>query len=293
MATAGGLVFIAGTPDEKIRAFEKHSGRLLWEFKLPVASYATPSTYWNKGRQYVVVTACGGGKNATASGDSIIAFALQPTVSNPSAAARAAGEWIDLFDGETLTGWVHLNGSHRYTVEKGAIVGRTVPGSVNSFLCTDREFSDFEIELEVYVDDVTNSGIQIRSGVRANTIGERWSNTAGRVFGPQVEVRRNQGPGTPRTGMIYGEALGTGWLSSPDTIQRGHAFYQNEGWNSLRILANGPRLQTWVNGHLVEDIVRKDVYQSHPSGFIGLQVHGIQGKGPFEMKFRQIRLREL
>ena len=292
MATAGGLVFIAGTPDEKLRAFEKHSGRLLWEFKLPVASYATPSTYWHKGRQYVVVTACGGGKNATTSGDSIIAFALQAPAPKPSIATTTS-KWIDLFDGETLAGWVHLNGSHRYTVEKGAIVGRTVPGSVNSFLCTDREFSDFELELEVYMDDVTNSGIQIRSRARTSMVGEGWNNAAGRVFGPQVEVRRNQGPGVPKTGMLYGEALGTGWLSSTETIQRGHAFYQNEGWNVLRILAEGPRIQTWVNGHQVEDLTREDVYQSHPSGFIGLQVHGIRGNGPFEMKFRKIRLRKL
>ncbi len=295
VATAGGLVFIAATPDEKIRAFEKHSGRLLWEYKLPVASYATPSTYMIGGRQYLVVTACGGGKNATPSGDSVIAFALDSEVealksSNPR---KETNEWIDLFDGESLEGWVHLNGAHRYTVEQGAIVGRTVPGSVNSFLCTKREFDDFELELEVYVDDVTNSGIQVRSRVRPTTVGKGWSNTAGRVYGPQVEVRQNQEAGVPRTGMMYGEALGTGWLSTAQTIEAGHPFYQNDGWNQLRILAEGARFRTWVNGQLVEDLTREDVYETHPSGFIGLQVHGIAGQGPFEMKFRKIRIREL
>ena len=137
VATAGGIVFIAGTPDEKIRAFDTHSGRVLWEYKLPAGGYATPSVYVIDGKQYVVIAAGGGGKNATKYGDSIIAFAL-PSEEEPS---RQQGRWTradgsDLFDGKTLNGWVHLNGSHRYTVEDGAIVGRTVAGSRNSFLCT-------------------------------------------------------------------------------------------------------------------------------------------------------------
>ena len=76
VATAGGIVFIAGTPDEKIRAFDTHSGEVLWEYKLPAAGYATPSVYVIDGKQYVVIAAGGGGKNATKYGDSIIAFAL-------------------------------------------------------------------------------------------------------------------------------------------------------------------------------------------------------------------------
>ncbi|MDC0325491.1 DUF1080 domain-containing protein [bacterium] len=295
VATAGGLVFIAGTPDEKIRAFEKHTGNLLWEYKLPAASYATPCIYMHEGRQYLVVTACGGGKNATPSGDSIIAFALDediPSQNEPFPLVDGDG-WIRLFDGSTLKGWVHLNGSHTYTVEDGAIVGRTVPGSINSFLCTTREFADFDLELEVAIDDVTNSGIQFRSKVRDLTVGETWSLTAGRVNGPQAEIRRHQGSGLPTTGLLYGEAMGTGWLSSQETLTAGHDHFQNEGWNQLRIVAEGPRMRTWVNGQLVDDIRPEDVYKSHPSGFIGLQIHGIHDQGPFEMKFRNIRIREL
>ncbi len=292
VATAGGLVFIAGTPDEKIRAFEKHSGRLLWEYKLPVAAYSTPSTYMVDGRQYVVVTAGGGGKNATKSGDSVVAFALpeSDTARAPRRPNRNAdGRWIDLFDGKTLDGWVHLNGSHTYSVEDGAIVD----GSVNSFLCTTREFGDFELEAEVYVDDVTNSGIQFRSKARPVTVGRGWSRTAGRVYGPQVEIRRYQGEGVPTTGVFYGEALGTGWLSSQQKIRAGHQHHIADGWNRLRLVAAGPRMRTWLNGHPIDDITRDDVYATHPRGFIALQVHGIKGRGPFVMKFRKIRIREL
>jgi quinoprotein glucose dehydrogenase len=69
VATAGGIVFIAATPDEKIRAFEVQSGNVLWEHKLPAGGYATPSVYEIDGRQYVVIAAGGGGKNQTRYGD--------------------------------------------------------------------------------------------------------------------------------------------------------------------------------------------------------------------------------
>ncbi|CAN5456666.1 hypothetical protein BH23VER1_BH23VER1_00330 [soil metagenome] len=74
--TAGALLFIAATPDEKIRAFDKFTGRQLWEHALPAGGYATPSTYAIDGRQYVVIAAGGGGKLGTRHGDSVIAFAL-------------------------------------------------------------------------------------------------------------------------------------------------------------------------------------------------------------------------
>jgi len=75
LVTKGGLIFIAGTKDEKIRAFDKTTGKVLWEAKLPAAGYATPATYSIEGRQYVVI-ACGGGKIGSKSGDSYVAFAL-------------------------------------------------------------------------------------------------------------------------------------------------------------------------------------------------------------------------
>jgi quinoprotein glucose dehydrogenase len=315
VGTAGGVIFIAATADEKIRAFEKHSGRVLWEHRLPAGGYAIPSVYQVNGRQYVVIAAGGGGKNATPSGDAIVAFALP--AAGPTAPAEApvvaagAGDWIELFNGTNLDGWVHLNGSHTYTVEDGAIVGRTVEGSVNSFLCTTREFDDFEFEVETTVDRVTNQGIQFRSQVRPVTLaategarnpGEQFR--AGRVYGPQAEIRRYY-PGQPTTGTLYGEALGTGWLSAKETIEKGHRFFVDEGWNRLRIVARGPRMQTWVNGHPVEDVTNEAVYRTHPRGFIGLQIHGLNGREPgfqeaglktnepLVMKWRNIRIRPL
>jgi quinoprotein glucose dehydrogenase len=75
VVTAGGLLFIGATRDEKFRAFDKDTGELLFETRLPAGGYATPATYSVDGKQYVVI-ACGGGKLGTKSGDAYVAFAL-------------------------------------------------------------------------------------------------------------------------------------------------------------------------------------------------------------------------
>jgi quinoprotein glucose dehydrogenase len=76
VVTASGLLFIGATNfDKKFRAFDKLTGKLLWEAVLPAAGNATPSIYEIRGRQFVVIV-CGGGKNGAPSGSSIVAFAL-------------------------------------------------------------------------------------------------------------------------------------------------------------------------------------------------------------------------
>jgi quinoprotein glucose dehydrogenase len=75
VVTAGGLIFIGATKDEKFRAFDKRTGKVLWETTLPAGGYATPATYEAHGKQYVVIAA-GGGKMGTKSGDAYVAFAL-------------------------------------------------------------------------------------------------------------------------------------------------------------------------------------------------------------------------
>lgn len=75
LVTAGGLLFIGASKDEMFRAFDRRTGKILWQTKLPAGGYATPATYFLNGRQYVVI-ACGGGKMGTRSGDAYVAFAL-------------------------------------------------------------------------------------------------------------------------------------------------------------------------------------------------------------------------
>ena len=75
ISTAGGLLFIGATADEKFRAFDKTDGKVLWEVALPFGGFATPATYMIDGRQYVVIAA-GGEKVNTKHGGDVVAFAL-------------------------------------------------------------------------------------------------------------------------------------------------------------------------------------------------------------------------
>lgn len=76
IATAGGLVFVGATRDERFRAFDKKTGKILWETKLPFGGFAVPSTYSAGGKQYIIIPATGGGKLGTTTGDAYVAFAL-------------------------------------------------------------------------------------------------------------------------------------------------------------------------------------------------------------------------
>ena len=76
IATAGGIIFIGGAMDERFHAYDKQSGKLLWEFQMDAGGYATPSTYEIDGKQYVVIAAGGGGKPETKAGNAFYCFAL-------------------------------------------------------------------------------------------------------------------------------------------------------------------------------------------------------------------------
>lgn len=187
--------------------------------------------------------------------------------------------WVALFDGQSLAGWTQKNGTATYRVEDGTIVGRTTEGSPNSFLCTDKDYGDFELTFEVKVDDRLNSGVQIRS----RSVPEYQD---GRVHGPQVEIAVGGA-----AGRIYGEALGTDWLSDEGDAAAQAAFKPG-AWNHYRVRAVGRTIETWVNG--VPTAVLVDDKTNMLSGFIGLQVHGIaSGEGPYEVRWRNIRVREL
>ena len=81
VVTAGGLLFIAATYDQKLRAFDRKTGQLVWEYKLPAGGFATPITYAVNGKQYVAI-ACGGTRYGLKSGGSYAAFALPSSSTN-------------------------------------------------------------------------------------------------------------------------------------------------------------------------------------------------------------------
>ena len=72
-----------------------------------------------------------------------------------------------------------------------------------------------------------------------------------------------------------------------------HTHSKNGKWNQYRIIAKGPRIQTWVNGTQVFNLADKEKHKSHPKGFIGLQVHSIKkGSGPYEVAWKDIKIKE-
>ena len=192
---------------------------------------------------------------------------------------RHVTPWVSLFDGESLDGWTQRNGFATYRVEDGAIVGRTTDGSPNSFLCTTEPYGDFILEFEVKCDPRLNSGVQIRSQAKEGS---------GRVNGPQVEIESTAAGGL--SGYVYGEATGRGWLT-PEEDRKRHTHFDDDGWNRYRVVARGPKIETWINGEKIGTLVDEQAAKTHPEGFIGLQVHGIgRGQGPYEVAWRNVRI---
>jgi hypothetical protein len=194
-----------------------------------------------------------------------------------------AGEWVSLFDGKEIKGFTQRNGKATYKAVDGAIVGTTAKRSANSFLCTDKLYGDFELEFEVKCHNRLNSGVQIRSQ-------SKGGKPSGRVNGPQVEIEASGGRGA-EAGYIYGEAAG-GWRT-PKSRLKPHKHFKDGEWNKYRIVAKGPRIQTWINGQAIEDLTDEAIFKTHPKGFIGLQVHGVGNGGPFEVSWRNLRIKEL
>jgi hypothetical protein len=212
----------------------------------------------------------------------------KPQADNVLTGQQKADGWQMLFDGKTLKGWSAKSGYATYKVDHGAIVGTTQKGSPNTFLCSDREFADFELTFDVKFDgEFFNSGVQIRSKLRGNEYG-------GRVFGPQVEIATSP----DYAGYVYGEAAG-GWQSpepkSDEERKYAHNHFQNEGWNHYRIVAVGRRIQTWINGNLVADLMyNQGRYMDNSEGFIGLQVHSVpRDSKPMSVRWKNIYIKPI
>ena len=189
--------------------------------------------------------------------------------------------WVELFNGKNLDGWVQRNGNAEYKVENKEIIGISKPNTPNSFLCTDKDYGDFILELELKVDTALNSGIQIRS----HSIPEFKD---GRVHGYQIEIDPSS---RGWSGGIYDEAR-NGWLYpvTPYNPAAKTAFKNND-WNYYRVEAIGNSIKTWVNGIPVADLV----VDTDASGFIALQVHSINvNKKPWTdgttVRWRNIRI---
>jgi hypothetical protein len=186
----------------------------------------------------------------------------------------AQAQWQSLFNGKDLSGWKTAGGKAKFYVENGEIVGESVANTPNSFLITEKEYTNFIFEAQFKIDEGINSGVQFRSNQRAN----------GEVYGYQMEIDHS-----PRswTGGIQEEGHRS-WLYPLSLNEKAKSAYKINQWNTFRIECTDNEIKTFVNGiptaHLLDDLSLK--------GFIGLQVHSLYkpedaGK---KMRWKNIRI---
>ncbi len=180
-----------------------------------------------------------------------------------SAFSQNTSNWTSLFNGKNFDGWEQKGGKANYEIKNEVIIGKSVPDSHNSFLCTKKHYSDFILELELLVDTSMNSGIQFRSLSLPS-----YKN--GVVFGYQMEIDPSK---RAWSGGIYDEQC-KGWLYTLENNQAAKSAFKNNQWNKYRIEAIGNHIKTWINGIQTADLLDN----SHSEGFIALQVHEIDAK---------------
>ncbi len=195
-----------------------------------------------------------------------------------SSSFAKADDWTPLFNGKDFQGWKQLGGVAQYTIENDEIVGTSVDGTPNSFLATEKSYTDFVLEFDVWVETGLNSGVQFRSATKPHP-----DLKDGRVYGYQFELDTAD---RAWSGGIYDEA-NRGWLYPVEYNPPARKLFKREQWNTARIECVGNEVQTFLNGEPVSRLVD----ESSLSGFIALQVHGIGGKA--ELAGTQVRWRNL
>lgn len=186
-----------------------------------------------------------------------------------------AEEFKPLFDGKVFEGW-EGNLDH-FRIEDGAIVGGSLKDKVprNEFLCTKKEYADFELRLRVkVVGKGANAGVQIRS---------RRIPQHHEMIGYQADVA------PAYWGALYDESRRRKFLvptAKPEDLAK---LVKKDGWNDYVIRCEGPRVRLWLNGELTVDYTEPDPAIPR-NGRIALQVHS---GNPTELHYKDILIEEL
>ncbi len=190
----------------------------------------------------------------------------------PGAWAQEESGFVPLFDGKTLNGFV--GDPQLWRVEDGQIVGSTDGKRIrhNSFLATRKKFRNFILKVKFKLRN-HNSGIQFRSQLLPNYV----------VRGYQADIAERR-----YMGILY-EERGRGILADVDP-EKVKQFYKPGQWNQYTIVAQGPRIRLYLNGHLTVDYVEEDPKRGAQEGIIAFQLH----TGPaMEVRFKDILIKEL
>ena len=186
----------------------------------------------------------------------------------------AQQQFTSLTNGRDLSNWETYGGEAPYTISGDTITGTAVVNTPNTFLCTERPYSDFILTLEFNDDAPLNSGVMARG---------QWRQEGDlrRIYGYQVEIDPS-----PRgyTGGIYDEAR-RGWIYPLHYNKGARHLYHHGEWNKLRVEAIGDNLRTYVNGQAAANLVDS----LDDSGLICLQVHSINQ----ELAGKQVRWRDI
>ncbi|HPE77650.1 MAG TPA: DUF1080 domain-containing protein [Draconibacterium sp.] len=174
-----------------------------------------------------------------------------------------------IFNGKNLDGWVK-HGTEKWYVEDGLLVCESGPDKAYGYLSTEKNYDDFELEVEFQQEANGNSGVFFRSTFEGT-----------KVSGWQVEVA----PPNHDTGGIY-ESYGRGWLVQiPD--EKENILKMGE-WNKMKIRVEGGHVTTWLNGEQMVDI--NDDKIAEGKGAIALQIHD---GGGIKVKWRNLKVKEL
>jgi len=179
-----------------------------------------------------------------------------------------------LFDGKTFDGWV--GNMDVFRIEENSIVGGSLekPVEHNDFLCTEREYGDFELRLQVkLLGENANAGIQFRT----KRIPDHYE-----VSGYQADM------GQQYWGCLYDESRRNKVLAGIEKEQAAELVGAGQ-WNDYIIRCQGDRIQLWLNGALTVDYTETDPSIAR-TGIIALQIHG---GPPSEAWYRNIRIRTL
>ncbi|MDR1883257.1 MAG: DUF1080 domain-containing protein [Prevotella sp.] len=177
---------------------------------------------------------------------------------------------VTLFNGADLTGW-DVYGSEKWYVKDGLLVCESGPDKQYGYLATREYYDDFDLTVEFKQEADGNSGVFIRSVV----------NEGVKVNGWQVEVA----PKGHGTGGIY-ESYGRGWII--EAPKEKDSILKVNDWNTMRILVQGNKVATWLNGEEIVNLVDEKIGQGQ--GRIALQIHD---GGGIKVLWRSLKLKTL